>query len=104
MLKYLIVVIAFLLTASTAAHVKIGNWDPVKKLWNSYNPACDNQCTKAQGVICGANVRQCCVKDQCITKSNFQICNKKVENFECDQGKRGKQLDEMLREFNSSPN
>ena len=52
-IKYLVVLLATLAFLCSSAHVKIGNWDPIKKFWHGYNPACDSQCTKSQGIICG---------------------------------------------------
>lgn len=80
-LKAVVLLLACLMFVAMSAHVKIGNWDPIKKVWSGYNPACDNQCTKAQGEICGDNVRQCCTKDNCNKKLGFKICKKVVENF-----------------------
>jgi hypothetical protein len=36
-----LIALVFLFCISTAAHVKVGNWDPIKKQWNGYNPVCD---------------------------------------------------------------
>lgn len=77
-IKSIVVLLVCLMATALSAHVKIGNWDPIKKDWSGYNPACDHQCRKSQGVICGENVRQCCAKDQCNKKLGFSICKKVV--------------------------
>lgn len=97
-MKLNIVILASLCYVAMNAHVKLGNYDPVTKTWSGYNPACEDQCKQADGVSCGSGVKKCCVKDQCVTKRGFKVCQEPAQ-FDCDQGKRTQQLSETLNKL-----
>lgn len=55
------------------------------KRWTGPLTECNQQCTKAGGVVCDEFPKICCQKGACSKNNGILVCSKSVEGFQCQK-------------------